>query len=130
MRTRLKYLGDPQRTSIDETIAVDRRAYGCVIKHLESFAFWDRRDGIHPLWDHQKSAIVLCVAYLNADRVISEEGNVTEAALLKLPTGTGKSGIVAALTRCVPKVKRILVLTPRIALTDQLKKDIQSLLSG
>jgi superfamily II DNA or RNA helicase len=48
----------------------------------------------------------------------------TGSALVHLPTGTGKSGIIAVLARAVPEVKGVLVLTPRIALRDQLANDI------
>jgi superfamily II DNA or RNA helicase len=50
---------------------------------------------------------------------------VREAALLKLPTGTGKSGIVAVLARCLPKVKRALILTPRESLVVQMSDDVR-----
>ena len=49
----------------------------------------------------------------------------TEAALLKLPTGTGKSGVIAVLARCLPAIHKVLILTPRTALTDQLLRDIR-----
>jgi superfamily II DNA or RNA helicase len=123
---RLKYLDDVRRASIDAVVHVDRTAYRRAIRRLESFKFWEGRSGVLSLWEHQRSAIALGVAYMNAaDRRLPQEGNVTEAALLKLPTGTGKSGIVAVLVRCIPQIRRVLVLTPRIALTDQLKADIE-----
>jgi hypothetical protein len=56
---------------------------------------------------------------------IPERRDHTEAALLKLPTGTGKSGIIAVIFRCLPTDRKVLVLTPRAALTEQLLLDIR-----
>lgn len=120
-----KYLSDHSRTSIDDKVTVDSKAYNRTIKRLEQFKFWDGCAPILGLWDHQKSSVALGVAYLNADRSLPTDRGLTEAALIKLPTGTGKSGIVAVLSRCIPEAKRVLVLTPRAALSDQLAADIR-----
>ncbi len=129
MENRLEYLPSQEQSSISSDSAVNRDRYSRTIQHLEKYKFWNGRDNILGLWEHQKSAIAHGVAYLNADRSLNErqegEGGVTEAALFKLPTGTGKSGIIAVLTRCIPEAKRALVLTPRAAITDQLMQDIQ-----
>jgi superfamily II DNA or RNA helicase len=110
--------GDEHRAVID----LDR--FHAQVSHLKSHSFWDGRAAIKPLWDHQKIALGSMVAYLNGEKTIPEREDHTEAALLKLPTGTGKSGIVAVLSRCLPDIRKVLVLTPRKALTEQLQKDI------
>ena len=42
------------------------------------------------LWPHQRTAIALAAAYVCSDKTLDVGG--TEAALIKMPTGTGKSG--------------------------------------
>lgn len=113
-----------ERTSI-KMEAIDRVAFEWAIRHLNRYRFWDGAEGTPHLWEHQRAAIGTVVAYLNGDKTIPERPDHTEAALLKLPTGTGKSGIVAVLARCLPNVRRVLVLTPRKALTEQLIADIR-----
>lgn len=104
---------------------IDARAFGQDIRRLQSYGFWEAADDAPGLWEHQQAAIGTVVAYLNGDKSIPERPEQIEAALLKLPTGTGKSGIVAVLARCLPDVRRVLVLTPRTALTKQLIADIR-----
>src|SRR5579862_2202744 len=71
------------------------------------------------LWPHQKDAIRTIHRYL------SEEDNRDAAALITLPTGTGKSGVIAWAATQLPELKgHRLVITPWIALTRQLKEDI------
>ena len=69
------------------------------------------------LWEKQKEAINTCEKYLNS--------SVSGSALIRMPTGTGKSGIIAVLSKCFPNYKNILVITPAIALREQLSRDIQ-----
>ena len=45
---------------------------------------------------------------------------------MHMATGTGKTGIIASLARCIPEVGAVLVLAPRIALCDQLEIELQS----
>lgn len=104
---------------------IDGRAYSQSLRHLRRYNFWGGAEDAPHLWEHQKAAIATVVAYLHGDKQIPERPEHTEAALLKLPTGTGKSGIVAILARCLPEVRRVLVLTPRTALTEQLLADIR-----
>ena len=47
------------------------------------------------------------------------------AALVHMATGTGKTGVIAALARCTPEIGAVLVLAPRIALCDQLETFIR-----
>lgn len=124
-QSRPKYLEDHKRTSVGSLDGPRKRAYRTAISHLERYSFWHGSGKILPLWPAQKSAIALGVYYLNSDYNLPNEDNVCEAALLKLPTGTGKSGIIAGLTRCLPQVKKSLVLTPRKALTEQMIRDLE-----
>lgn len=72
------------------------------------------------LWAPQRRAVGTAVAYLGA-----VEGTVPmESALIKMPTGTGKSGVIATLACALPKVRRTLIITPRRALVDQMLKDV------
>lgn len=121
---KLRALIADERTSLDWK-AIDARAFGLTIRHLNGYSFWDGAEGTPRLWEHQQAAIGTVVAYLKGDKVIPERPEHKEAALLKLPTGTGKSGVVAVLARCLPEVRRVLVLTPRTALTEQLIADIR-----
>lgn len=120
----LKELISDERTSITGQ-GIDNRAYSRTLRHLRSYNFWEGVDDAPHLWGHQQAAIATVVAYLHGDKQIPERPEHTEAALLKLPTGTGKSGIIAILARCLPEVRRVLVLTPRTALTEQLLADIR-----
>jgi hypothetical protein len=72
------------------------------------------------LWAHQCKAVAMVCHYIKEFRAKRTKGS----ALVHLPTGTGKSGIIAVLARVLPDVKGVLVLTPRIALRDQLAHDI------
>lgn len=120
----LKELISDERTSITGQ-GINGRAYSKTLRHLQTYNFWAGAAGAPHLWEHQQAAIATVVAYLHGDKRIPERPEHTEAALLKLPTGTGKSGIVAILARCLPEVRRVLVLTPRTALTEQLLADIR-----
>lgn len=124
---RLDDLVADKRTSISEATKplVDRAAFRRDAAQLGRLRFWSATGPAPHLWEHQKAAIGTVVAYLNANRAIPERPEHQEAALLKLPTGTGKSGIIAVLARCLPTVRKVLVLTPREALTKQLLNDIR-----
>lgn len=119
-------LGDKRNSIAKETLAkISRGQYEQLLGHLTHFRFWkgDKRRAIRPLWEHQVAGISLAAAYICADARLPAEANVPEAALLKMPTGTGKSGVVAILARCLPTVKRVLILTPRTALARQMGRD-------
>ena len=112
------------RTSLNGE-SIDVVMFERLLGHLRGFGFWSPVGGGPRLWEHQQAAIGTVVAYLSGDKAIPGRPDHTEAALLKLPTGTGKSGIVAVLARCLPDIRRVLVLTPRTALTEQLIADIR-----
>lgn len=109
-----------------ESVSLDEVRFARLQRHLSGFRFWDPGSAGVPrsLWDHQRRAISLGLAYLAANKDLPAEDGVTEAALIKMPTGTGKSGVIAVLARCLPDVKKVLVLTPRTALAEQLRRDV------
>jgi hypothetical protein len=119
-------VGDTRTSLTSSTIKqIDHSAFRRDIGQLERYRFWTDTGQKPHLWEHQKAAIGTVVAYLNGDKQIPERPEHKEAALLKLPTGTGKSGIIAVVARCLPSPRKILVLTPREALTKQLLNDIR-----
>jgi hypothetical protein len=123
---KLSALVKDSRTSITAMSAVNERDYGEVARELSRFKFWTSRPGSGPfLWQHQRVAVALSCAYISADPKLPDRPSLREAALLKLPTGTGKSGIVAVLSLCLPSVRCVLILVPREALRDQLLDDVQ-----
>jgi superfamily II DNA or RNA helicase len=72
------------------------------------------------LWDHQSRAVATALEYLTA----TEVGDAS--ALITMPTGTGKTGVIAAITTALPEVRgHRLVLTPWKALTVQLISDLR-----
>jgi superfamily II DNA or RNA helicase len=71
------------------------------------------------LWKHQTQAIRFALRYLRAP---------AEAAtgLIRMPTGTGKTGVVAVLSVALPPPGWTLVLTPWSHLCNQMVGDIQT----
>jgi superfamily II DNA or RNA helicase len=70
------------------------------------------------LWPHQYDAVVRCEQYFQA--------GVHRAALVHMPTGTGKTGVMAVLATRRALQKPILVVCPSAALVDQLRADFAS----
>ncbi len=64
------------------------------------------------IWDHQKDALREIVKYLKST---SEK-----AFLVKMPTGTGKTGVFACLTRIIYPEKNYVIITPSTALKFQI----------
>lgn len=73
------------------------------------------------LWQHQRDAVKAAENYVGSYRA----GTTTGSALIHLPTGTGKSGVIAVLSRMIPQVGGVLVVTPRVSLREQLADDIE-----
>lgn len=71
-----------------------------------------------PLWKHQNEAVHVIDRYLKS--------NSDECALVRMPTGTGKTGIMAVLAQCFPKVKNVLVVAPWLQLIEQLETEIKT----
>lgn len=110
------------RNSLNQELvgAIERKAYAATLEHLRQYVFWPSEEDRRELWNHQEAATCLLAAYLSADRAIAREGIANEAALVKMATGAGKSAVITMLSRCFPSVRRVLVLTPRSALTEQI----------
>ncbi|MGV0583799.1 DEAD/DEAH box helicase family protein [Mycobacteroides chelonae] len=71
------------------------------------------------LWPHQQDAVAAARKYLRAKNVDGE------SALITMPTGTGKTGVIAAISTSLPEVGgHRLVLTPWNALAVQLIDDL------
>jgi len=69
-----------------------------------------------PLWEHQKHAVQTISDYIEAE----SDGS----ALIRMPTGTGKTGVIATVARCLPNIQNVLLLTPWAALRKQLERDL------
>lgn len=65
-----------------------------------------------PLWPHQRAAVDVCLAYL--------EAKSSKSALVHLPTGAGKTGVMATVARLAARDKPALILCPAAALAKQL----------
>jgi hypothetical protein len=73
------------------------------------------------LWPHQKEAVSRMSRYIEKYQAGAADGS----ALVHMPTGSGKTGVIATLARCLPNTGCVLVLTPRIALRQQIVRDIR-----
>ncbi|WP_099369675.1 DEAD/DEAH box helicase [Sphingobacterium sp. 1.A.5] len=69
------------------------------------------------IWDHQKDAITNISEYLKSK---SEK-----SYLVKMPTGTGKTGVFATLTRIVYPKKNYIIVTPSTSLRDQIIAELK-----
>lgn len=71
------------------------------------------------LWEHQNEAINKCRDYIDSFKKTDET-----IALIQLPTGTGKSGVITVLSMCYEYDGIVLIITPRRYLRRQLAEDI------
>ncbi|MDP3445578.1 MAG: DEAD/DEAH box helicase family protein, partial [Ignavibacteria bacterium] len=69
------------------------------------------------LWQHQIDAIKMVRGY--------QKSGAERSALVRMPTGTGKSGIIAILARCFEDTENVLVIAPFVFIRDQLIWDIR-----
>jgi len=74
------------------------------------------------LWPPQLEAVRRMHAYIQA----YQSGAVDQAALVHMPTGSGKTGVIAALARCIPEVGCTLILSPRVGLREQLTRQVSA----
>jgi hypothetical protein len=72
------------------------------------------------LWPHQKGAIDKCIKYIYK----YENKYTSKSCLIQMPTGSGKTGVITIIARCIPKIKNVLIITPRLSLRKQLYKDV------
>ncbi len=70
------------------------------------------------LWDHQKDAVREIINYFTRDP--------TSAFLVKMPTGTGKTGVFAVLTRVALPNKNYVIITPSKALKFQIIEELKN----
>ncbi|MFD1297003.1 DEAD/DEAH box helicase [Lysobacter gummosus] len=75
-----------------------------------------------PLWQHQREAIFIVSKYVR--RYAGTHTGSIPASLVNIPTGGGKSAIIATVAHGSVSAKKVLVLTPRISLRRQLFKDL------
>jgi len=73
------------------------------------------------MWPHQREALGVILRYIRSHR----GGETDKSALIQMPTGSGKSGVIAVASRVMPDVGFTLVLTPRKSLREQLYRDIR-----
>src|SRR3546814_10731573 len=64
------------------------------------------------LWPHQRAAVEKAQAYFDAD--------VAEGCLIHMPTGTGKTGVMATTASLRAAERPVLVVCPSAALAEQL----------
>lgn len=104
------------------------KTYSGATANLAKYKFWSDGDrgGYRPkkgLWLPQRRAVAFCHAYMAA-RMHATPSTPREVALIKMPTGTGKTGVIATLACTSPMVRKVLILTPRAGLVHQMKKDL------
>jgi superfamily II DNA or RNA helicase len=73
------------------------------------------------LWGHQRDAVDKMRKYISD----YHNNKVNGSGLVYMPTGSGKTGVIATLARCIPRIGCVLILTPRIALREQLVRDVR-----
>ena len=62
--------------------------------------------GSPPLWEHQKKAVNFISRYFRNPE------NIKFAAMIRMPTATGKTGIMAIVSNFFPRIKNILIVAP------------------
>jgi superfamily II DNA or RNA helicase len=73
------------------------------------------------LWTPQRDAIDAMSMYVR-----KFDASSPRAGLVQMPTGSGKTGIIAILARCLREVGTVIVLAPRVGLREQLARDIET----
>jgi len=73
------------------------------------------------LWQNQQEAIEKMCEYIDA----YHKKKTSKSALVHMPTGSGKTGVMAVLSRCVHDINSVLVVTNRIAIREQLTRHIK-----
>ncbi|PGK43468.1 DEAD/DEAH box helicase [Bacillus cereus] len=69
------------------------------------------------LYEYQKNSLILVEKYLKS--------STKKHALIKMPTGTGKTLLIAYISNYYDKYKNILLVSPSKAVTEQLKKELE-----
>jgi hypothetical protein len=116
------------RVILDEEIAQQiATRYAKEIGVYRKFLFWRAGDaGVYrperSLWLPQRRAVAFAQAYLCAQNL--KKNGESEAALIKMPTGTGKTAVIAVLACVSPSIRKTLIITPRVALVRQMRFDL------
>jgi superfamily II DNA or RNA helicase len=102
------------------------KTYSDAIGELDIFEFWRKGEASdyrpeQGLWLPQRRAVAFAHAYLS---VRQHQSSGEEAALIKMPTGTGKTAVIAVLACGSPLIRKTLILTPRAGLVRQMKHDL------
>lgn len=74
------------------------------------------------LWDHQAQSVATLSAYF--DRHGGKRGATTPSALVNIPTGGGKTAVIATVAHWHEKLARVMVLAPRSAIRSQLALEL------
>lgn len=74
------------------------------------------------LWPPQKEALDIIEKYIKD----FQKGVTTASCLIKMPTGSGKTGVITCLSHLNSDVKGVLVVSPRDSLRTQLYEEIDS----
>ncbi|MGA2018852.1 MAG: DEAD/DEAH box helicase family protein [Opitutaceae bacterium] len=82
----------------------------------------DRRFSRLSLWPHQIAAVQKIDRYCKAFR----RKLTSQSALVQMPTGSGKTGVIAVAAHMLKQKEAVLILSPRIALCDQLRRHVES----
>lgn len=69
------------------------------------------------IWDHQKEAVIQILNYINTF--------IDKSFLVKMPTGTGKTGVFASLTRIALPEYNYIIITPSTALKFQIIEELK-----
>lgn len=72
------------------------------------------------LWPHQKKACEMVKKYLTAHA----KGEVEGSALVRFPTGAGKTGVIAMTAKLLAPAGLVVVVSPSRAIRDQLVREI------
>lgn len=70
------------------------------------------------LWPHQRQAVEMIRRYQSA--------RVDGQALVRMPTGTGKTGVMAIVAQCFPETVDVLIVAPWAQLTGQIAYEIET----
>lgn len=73
------------------------------------------------LYPFQREAVKKMRGYLTAYLQKDTRGS----GLVYMPTGTGKTAVIAALAQCIPEIKSTLILVPRTVLRNQIIRELK-----
>lgn len=101
----------------------DKRFKEPNMEHLRGAPLFDKLS----LYAFQREAVQKMRIYISAFSEVDTDifGSTTGSGLVHMPTGSGKTAVIAALSRCIPEANSVLILCPRIVLRDQLFQELQ-----